>query len=59
MKFVRFGAFCDLWMSYSGTSTTNTQFGFSTSEPPSPYFMSLIEAKADQIIATSTSNVIP
>uniref|UniRef100_A0A3Q7JG09 Uncharacterized protein n=1 Tax=Solanum lycopersicum TaxID=4081 RepID=A0A3Q7JG09_SOLLC len=41
------------------TSTTNTPFGFSTSEPPSPYFMSLIEAKADQIIATSTSNVIP
>ncbi|XP_015055084.1 transcription repressor OFP13-like [Solanum pennellii] len=57
-KFI-IGAFCDLWMSYSGTSTTNTPFGFSTSEPPSPYFMSLIEAKADQIIATSTSSVIP
>ncbi|TMW96810.1 hypothetical protein EJD97_006738 [Solanum chilense] len=57
-KFI-IGAFCDLWMSYSGTSTTNTPFGFSTSEPPSPYFMSLIEAKADQIIATSTSDVIP
>ncbi|XP_015166014.1 transcription repressor OFP13-like [Solanum tuberosum] len=57
-KFI-IGAFCDLWMSYSGTSTTNTPFGFSTSEPPSPYFMSLIEAEADQIIAaSSTSNVI-
>ncbi|KAK4725186.1 hypothetical protein R3W88_027965 [Solanum pinnatisectum] len=44
---------------YSGTSTTNTPFGFSTSEPPSPYFMSLIEAEADQIIAASTSSVIP
>ena len=42
-KFI-IGAFCDLWMSYSGTSTTNTPFGFSTSEPPSPYFMSLKEA---------------
>ncbi|KAK4709798.1 hypothetical protein R3W88_004311 [Solanum pinnatisectum] len=40
------GAFCDLWMSYSGTSTTNTPFGFSSSKPPSPYFMSLIEDKA-------------
>ncbi|KAK6777802.1 hypothetical protein RDI58_024520 [Solanum bulbocastanum] len=53
------GAFCDLWMIYSGTSTKNTPFGFSSSEPPSPYFMSLIEEKADQIIAASTSSVIP
>ncbi|KAG5583139.1 hypothetical protein H5410_053766 [Solanum commersonii] len=56
-KFI-IGAFCDLWMSYSGNSTTNTPFGFSTSEPPSPYFMSLIETEADQIIAVSTSSVI-
>ncbi|KAK6778098.1 hypothetical protein RDI58_024816 [Solanum bulbocastanum] len=53
------GAFCDLWMIYSGTSTKNTPFGFSSTEPPSPYFMSLIEDKTDQIIATSTSSVIP
>ena len=59
MKFVRFGAFCDLWMNYSCTSTTNTPFGFSSIEPPSPYFMSLIEDKVDQMIAMSTSRVIP
>uniref|UniRef100_M1DXB1 Transcription repressor n=1 Tax=Solanum tuberosum TaxID=4113 RepID=M1DXB1_SOLTU len=53
------GAFCDLWMIYSGTSTKNTPFGFSSSKPPNPYFMSLIEDKADQIIAASTSSVIP
>ncbi|XP_015055083.1 transcription repressor OFP18-like [Solanum pennellii] len=53
------GAFCDLWMSYSGTSTTNTPFGFSSSEPPSLYFMSLIEDEADQMIAASTSSVTP
>ncbi|KAG5581781.1 hypothetical protein H5410_052408 [Solanum commersonii] len=53
------GAFCDLWMIYSGTSTKNTPFGFSSSEPPSPYFMSLIEDKADQIIAALISSVIP
>ncbi|KAK4724070.1 hypothetical protein R3W88_026849 [Solanum pinnatisectum] len=41
------GAFYDLWMIYSGTSTKNTPFGFSSSEPPSPYFMSLIEDKVD------------
>ncbi|XP_049399949.1 transcription repressor OFP13-like [Solanum stenotomum] len=53
------GAFCDLWMIYSSTSTKNTPFGFSSSEPPSPYFMSLIEDKADRIIAASISSVIP
>ncbi|XP_027767975.1 transcription repressor OFP18-like [Solanum pennellii] len=53
------GAFCDLWMSYSGTSTTNTPFGFSSSEPPSLYFMSLIEDEADQMIAASISSVTP
>ncbi|WMV51422.1 hypothetical protein MTR67_044807, partial [Solanum verrucosum] len=52
-------AFFYLWMIYSCTSTKNTPFGFSSSEPPSPSFMSLIEDKADQIIAASTSNVIP
>ncbi|KAH0685632.1 hypothetical protein KY290_008932 [Solanum tuberosum] len=41
------------------TSTKNTPFGFSSSEPPSPYFMSLIEDNADKIIAASTSSVIP
>ncbi|KAK4724458.1 hypothetical protein R3W88_027237 [Solanum pinnatisectum] len=34
------GAFCYLWMIYSGTSTKNTPFGFSSTEPPSAYFMS-------------------
>ncbi|KAK4725187.1 hypothetical protein R3W88_027966 [Solanum pinnatisectum] len=53
------GAFCDLLMSYSGTSTTHTPFGFSSTEPPSPYFMSLIEDKADQMIASSTFSVSP
>uniref|UniRef100_A0A3Q7ILN2 Transcription repressor n=1 Tax=Solanum lycopersicum TaxID=4081 RepID=A0A3Q7ILN2_SOLLC len=53
------GAFCDLWMSYSCTSTINTPFGFSSSKPPSLYFMSLIENEADRMIAASTSSVTP
>ncbi|XP_055809041.1 transcription repressor OFP18-like [Solanum dulcamara] len=56
------GAFCDLWMYYASTSRTytpisftNSPFSFSFDVPPSPSFLALVEAKADQIIATTTT----